>query len=43
MLQRTVKILLLVLKEKKINYNEVRKKVVDWEDGETSNGYVQIN
>jgi len=44
MLQRMVKILLLVLKKKrKINYNEVRKKVVDWEDRETRNEYVQRN
>ena len=44
MLQSMVKILLLVLKKKrKINYNEVRKKVVDLEDGETRNGYVQRN
>ena len=42
MLQSMVKILLLVLKKKrKINYNEVMKKVVDWKDGETRNRYVQ--
>ena len=44
MLQRMVKVLLLVLKKKrKINYNEVRQKVRDWEDGETRIGYVQRN
>ena len=39
-----VKDLVLVLKKKrKINYNKVRKKVVDWEDGEIRNEYVQRN
>ena len=39
-----VKDLLLVLKKKKkINYNEVRQKVRDWEDGETRIEYVQRN
>ena len=39
-----VKDLLLVLKKKrKINYSEVKKKVVDWEDAETRNRYVQRN
>jgi len=42
MLQRMVKVLLFVLKNKrKINYIQVRKKVVDWEGGENRNGYVQ--
>jgi len=42
MLQRMVKHLLLVLKKKrKINYNQVRKKVVNWEGEENRNGYVQ--
>ena len=44
MQQLMVKILFLVLKRKrKINYNEVRKKVVDWEGGENIHGYVQRN
>ena len=43
-MQRMVKILLLVLvKKRKINYNEVRQKVRDWEDRETRIGYIQRN
>ena len=30
-------------KKRKINYNEVRQKVRDWEDGEIRIGYVQRN
>ena len=38
MLQRMVKVLLQFLKKKrKTNYNKVRQKVRDWEDGETRN------
>ena len=41
-LQKMVKNLLLVLKKKrKINYNQVKKKVVDREGGENGSGYVQ--
>ena len=41
-LQRMVKDLLLILKRKrKINYNQVRKKVVNREGGENESGYVQ--
>ena len=44
MLQLIVKNLLLVLKSKrKINYNQVRKKVVDWEGGENRKWYIQRN
>ena len=44
MLPLMVKVLLQFLKKKrKINYNEVRQKVRDWEDGETKIGYVQRN
>ena len=39
-----LKFFFLVLKKKrKINYNEVRKKVVDREGGENESGYVQRN
>ena len=42
MLQRMVKNFLLILKKKrKIIYNQVRKKVVDREDGENESRYVQ--